>query len=249
MVKADIGFIFLHGFLGRAETRIAGQTFEYFRGLRAIAEEFNIELVVPQMPGRTGVTDRADVASQAISQMQASSIVLVGNSMGGLVARTLTHEFDPDHRVKRVITIATPHQGSPLADLALEGESGMPKFVVDLFKNAVHDLSVFNADAFNLVTPNRAGVDYYSWAFARNADEMPMLLKSRAQKIFEIEGPNDGLVSVKSARWGECAPIQRGDHLESIGWSPARSNSKTARPYDQIDLWRQVIKRGLNQSG
>ncbi len=123
----------------------------------------------------------------------------------------------------------------------------MPKFAIDLFKDAVHDLSVFNADAFNLATPNRADVDYYSWAFARNADEMPMLLKSRAQKIFEIEGPNDGLVSVKSARWGECALIQRGDHLESIGWSPARSNSKTARPYDQIDLWRQVIKRGLNQ--
>lgn len=245
MSKTEIGFIFLHGFLGRAETQIAGRTFEYFRGLRAIAQEFDVELAVPQMPGRTGVADRANVASQAITQMKASKIVLVGNSMGGLVARILAHEFDPDHRVKNVITIATPHRGSPLADLALEGEGGLPKFIVDLFKDAVHDLSVFNAGAFNLATPNRADVDYASWAFARNADEMPVLLKSRAQKIFEIEGPNDGLVSVKSATWGECAPIQRGDHLESIGWSPARSNAKTARPYDQVDLWRQVIRTGL----
>ena len=38
---------------------------------------------------------------------------------------------------------------------------------VDLFKDAVHDLSVFNADAFNMATPNRADVDYYSWAFAQ----------------------------------------------------------------------------------
>jgi len=197
------------------------------------------------MPGRTGVADRADVASQAIAQMQASKIVLVGNSMGGLVARTLAHEFDPDHRIKSVITIATPHRGSPLADLALEGKNGMPEFIVDLFKDAVYDLSVFNADAFNLAIPNRADVDYYSWAFARDVDEMSMLLKSKAQEIYNVEGLNDGLVSVTSATWGTCAPIQRGDYLESIGWSPARSNAKTARPYDQVDLWRQVIRTGL----
>lgn len=247
MSKSDTGFIFLHGFLGRAETQIAGHTFEYFRGLRGVAEKFDIEIAVPQMPGRTGVADRAEVASQAMSQMQTSNIVLVGNSMGGLVARALAHEFDSDHRVRSVLTIATPHHGSPLANLALEGEGGLPKFVVDLFKAAVHDLSVFNADAFNLATPNRADVDYHSWAFARNINEMPMLLKSRAQKIFEIEGPNDGLVSVKSATWGTCAPIQRGDHLESIGWSPALSNPKNARPYDQTALWRQVINTGLKQ--
>ncbi len=245
MSKSDTGFIFLHGFLGRAETQIAGRTFEYFRGLRAVAEKFDIAFAVPQMPGRTGVTDRAEVASQAIKQMQAPNIVLVGNSMGGLVARTLAHEFDPDHRVRSVLTIATPHRGSPLADQALEGESALPTFVVDLFKAAVHDLSVFNADVFNAATPDRTGVDYRSWAFTRDIDEMPMLLKSRAQKIFEIEGPNDGLVSVKSATWGTCAPVQRGDHLESIGWSPALSNPKVARPYDQTELWRQVISTGL----
>ena len=137
------------------------------------------------------------------------------------------------------------HRDSPLADLALEGKNGMPEFIVDLFKDTIHDLSVFNADAFNMATPNRADVDYYSWAFARDVNKMSMLLKFWVKEIFEIEGPNDGLVSVKSAAWGTCAPIQRGDHLESIGWSPVRSNSKTVRPYDQVDLWLQVIRTGL----
>jgi len=248
MADSKTGFIFLHGFLGRAETRIAGRTFEYFRGLRDVADTFDIELEVPQMPGRTGVADRADVAAQTMAKMKASRIVLVGNSMGGLVARTLAHELDPEHRVQSVITVATPHRGSPLADMALEGESGMPDFIVDLFKAAVHDLSVFNADAYNAATPNRPDINYLSWAFARDVDEMPMLLKSRAQKIFDIEGPNDGLVSVRSATWGNCAPFQRGDHLESIGWSPALSNAKTARPYDQTNLWRDVIQAGLKQT-
>ena len=247
MTNSKTGFIFLHGFLGRAETRIAGRTFEYFRGLRDVTETFDIELAVPQMPGRTGVADRANVAAQTMAAMQADRIVLVGNSMGGLVARTLAHELDPAHRVQRVITVATPHRGSSLADMALEGESGMPDFIVDLFKAAVHDLSVFNADAYNAATPNRADVDYHSWAFARDIDEMPMLLKSRAQKLLENEGPNDGLVSVQSATWGNCAPIQRGDHLESIGWSPALKNSKTARPYDQTRLWRDVILTGIER--
>ena len=230
MSNPEFSFIFFHGFLGRAETRIAGRTFEYFRGLWAIAEEFNIELAVPQMPGRTGVADRADIASQAIAQMQASKIVLVGNSMGGLVARTLAYEFDPAHRIKSVITIATPHRGSPLADSALKGKNGMPEFIVDLFKDAVHDLSIFNADAFNMATPNCADVDYYSWAFARDVNEMSMLLKSRAKEIFEIEGPNDG------RRGGATELFRQTNSMQAVAFRGRWSNFQTAKIYTDSAL-------------
>jgi hypothetical protein len=37
---------------------------------------------------------------------------------------------------------------------------------------------------------------------------------------------------------------QRADHFETIGWSPKLADKATARPYDQRQLWRDVIAAG-----
>ena len=57
-----------------------------------------------------------------LDETGASQLVLVGHSMGGLVARAYLQRFG-DARVKRLITLGTPHQGSRLAELGL-GENG-----------------------------------------------------------------------------------------------------------------------------
>jgi len=57
-----------------------------------------------------------------LKETGAGQLVLVGHSMGGLVARAYLQRFG-DARVKRLITLGTPHQGSRLADLGL-GENG-----------------------------------------------------------------------------------------------------------------------------
>ena len=48
----------------------------------------------------------------------APSVIVVAHSMGGLVARAYLRRFDPS-TVARLVTIATPHEGSMLAWLAL----------------------------------------------------------------------------------------------------------------------------------
>jgi len=245
MASKDVSFIFLHGFLGRAETRFAGRTFEYFRGLRAVVRETGIDAHVPQMPVSTGIEGRAKAVRTVMDEIKSSGIILVGVSMGGLVARALASRYDPDHRISTVATIATPHHGSPLADYALSGETRTPGFVVNKFRPALHDLTLAEASAFNAKTPDRADVRYLSWAFARPNTEMPPLFKKRQHRIFTLEGPNDGLVSVKSATWGEAKTPERADHLETIGWSPAFANKTTARPFDQQGLWRRVIAECL----
>ena len=45
----------------------------------------------------------------------ADRVILIGYSMGGLAARTYLVEHLRDHHVKRLITIGTPHDGSPYA--------------------------------------------------------------------------------------------------------------------------------------
>lgn len=242
MTDTDPGFIFLHGFLGRAETRVLGYTFEYFRGLNAVIAETGIAAVIPQMPGRAGIEPRAVRAAAAMDRLQASNIAVVGVSMGGLVARALATHHDPEKRIRTVVSIATPHRGSPLADRALSTDTRLPGWLVDQFAPAFHDLSAAGARAFNARAPDRDDVRYLSWGFSRERAEMPLMLKRRQQHIAEIEGPNDGMVSVASSRWSEAFTEGRADHFETIGWSPKRADPKTGRPFDQQQLWRDVIR-------
>lgn len=239
------GFIFLHGFMGRAETGVLGLRFEYFRGLRGVAKGFDIAVEVPQMPARTGIDDRARAIKPVFDNMDADAIVLVGNSMGGLVARALAARFDPERRVRVVASICTPHHGSPVADRTLSGESRFPGFVVRFLEEALNDLSVANAPDFNARTPDRPDVRYLSWASARPNGEMPRWFKKREAYIAGFEGENDGLVSVASSKWGTFIGTDRADHIETIGWSPAPADPDIGRPFDQQGFWRRVIERCL----
>jgi len=82
-----------------------------------------------------------------------------------------------------VITIATPHRGSPVADVAdgiLPGNSSAALDALanffgvaqsgssSSFPGAIHTLTTAGADAFNQATPNAPGVAYYSIAGRSN---------------------------------------------------------------------------------
>ena len=56
--------------------------------------------------------DAAVIRVEAITGMP---VVLVGHSMGGLAIRAWLSQFNADQRVRRVITIGSPHQGTWLA--------------------------------------------------------------------------------------------------------------------------------------
>lgn len=247
MADDDPGFIFLHGFLGRAETRVLGRTFEYFRGLNAVIAETGITAEVPQMPLRPGIDARAESVRGVLDRLPTRNVVAIGVSMGGLVARALATRYDPERRIKTVVTIATPHRGSPLADRALSPETRLPGLIVDQLRPAFTDLSADGAAAFNRRTPDRDDVRYLSWGFSRDGAEMPFILKRRHRQILAAEGVNDGMVSLASARWGEHFIEGRADHLETIGWSPKRADPASGRPFDQQQLWRDVIAAGCSE--
>jgi pimeloyl-ACP methyl ester carboxylesterase len=58
------------------------------------------------------------IIDAAVARLEAATgetVVLVGHSMGGLAIRAWLREFDADARVRRVITIGSPHRGTWLA--------------------------------------------------------------------------------------------------------------------------------------
>ncbi|THH28298.1 hypothetical protein EUX98_g5891 [Antrodiella citrinella] len=71
---------------------------------------------------------------------------------------------------------------------------------------------------FNEETPDVAGVKYFSWG-AVYEPGMIDTWKWSHSVVLEKEGPNDGLVSLKSAQWGTYLGTLEGvNHLDLVGW-------------------------------
>jgi len=63
-----------------------------------------------------GWTSELDACIQYVRAVTgADRVILIGYSMGGLAARSYLVDHLSDHHVKRLITIGTPHDGSPYA--------------------------------------------------------------------------------------------------------------------------------------
>ncbi|KAH8921409.1 alpha/beta-hydrolase, partial [Atractiella rhizophila] len=71
---------------------------------------------------------------------------------------------------------------------------------------------------FNVETPDMPGVKYYSYGAEFTAGwSSPFRIPWGI--VYEQEGPNDGLVSVESAKWGSYKGTLHGvNHLDLIGW-------------------------------
>jgi triacylglycerol lipase len=113
---------------------------------------------------------------------------LVGHSMGGMDARFMAANLDPDGLIKTVTTLSTPHWGTPVADIALDlvdhdyepeevgemleaiipdgaatDDQGMPSIQSFGLANQLYQLSTDGAAFFNTQAVDRDDVFYRSW--------------------------------------------------------------------------------------
>ncbi|KAH0498535.1 hypothetical protein TgHK011_005787 [Trichoderma gracile] len=156
---------------------------------------------------------------------------IIAHSMGGLDARYMISRLRPRGiRVASLVTIATPHRGSPFADYLVDSDAGSPLHLPRLYsviRRAGLGTSAFGQlttrymrDEFNPRVPDDERVRYFS--YGAMIDEPSLLGAFRVPYgvIWEKEGENDGLVSVRSSRWGEYKGTLVGvSHLDLINWS------------------------------
>jgi len=90
------------------------------RSLRRIGRD------VVRMPHSAGREDLRDCARQVHEQLETFAAEpdfeyadVVGHSMGGLVATHLLKKLDRGRRIRNVVTLGTPHRGTPLAALGV----------------------------------------------------------------------------------------------------------------------------------
>jgi triacylglycerol lipase len=243
--------VFVHGLCGFDSLRIGPWVVaQYFRGIpEALRAAGNRVLVASLSPTR-GIAERALQLKELLEQGSPHEPVhLIAHSMGGLDSRYLISRLEMAHRVLTLTTLGTPHRGTTFADWVL---SRLTRLLRPLFEfanvpyQAFFDLTVPRCAEFNRQTPDAPGVRYFSVA----GDCRPHLLtpgwQLPARILDRVEGPNDGVVSVASASWGEDCTHWDGDHLNLINWQhpwvpPHEQKDRTA---DYAALVRRLADEG-----
>ncbi len=161
---------------------------------------------------------------------------IIAHSRGGIESRYMIHMLGMKDKVASLTTIATPHRGSAMADLIMEKvHEGSPiADIIDFFAKAFGDKnpSSYNAGLeltrnsmrlFNEKVADAPEVYYQSYAAAIDESYPNLIWYSIYSRMKKIEGENDGLVSIESAKWGNyrglmtCNGYHMVSHLDAAG--------------------------------
>jgi len=259
--------VLAHGLLGFDELRLAGKLLpgvHYWRGITEAMRANGIEVITASVPASASIEERALKLSQDIAtKANGKSVNIIAHSMGGLDARYMISRLQPENvEVLSLTTVASPHRGSAFADFMLEeiGPTYLPK-VYKFINNFGVSTGAFSQlsrkymlEEFNPATPDDEGVRYFSYG-AMFEPGFWSAFKQTHGIVERIEGANDGLVSVESAKWGTYKGTLVGvSHLDVINWTNrlkwiASRLAGTERKFNAIafylDIADMLAKEGL----
>lgn len=234
---AHLKLALLHGYLGFAHLGPVS----YFRGVEQALRRVNIVSLVPEVPPAGTLAERAEELARQLFQSDAPAFALLAHSMGGLDARYLITHLDPDRRIKSLLTVATPHRGTPLASWFLESRELLPLLIRRFGMPGLRELTPQAREAAPI--PDRVDVFYASYAGQRSLGELPVWLRHYGRIILDA---NDGLVPIDSAKWGVFRGIMRTDHFEFVGWNTGLPDARTSRPFGHLDFWTRAAIEAIH---
>jgi triacylglycerol lipase len=206
--------VLAHGVLGFGEISIAGRRHRYFRNIAEQLASFGTEFHHPRVPPAAGVAVRAGTLVSLVRELPGQRVNVIAHSMGGLDARYAISRLGLADRVASLVTIGSPHHGTPLAELPLSRATARLLRIA-----ALRDLGPRALQRFNREVPDVAGIAYCSVVAASDlAHTNPLLWPTHAY-LSNRSGSNDGIVPAASQRWGRVLREIRADHWAQVGWS------------------------------
>ena len=231
-----------HGFLG---FDAALGIIPYFWQIPEAVRQDGHTVFATEVSSFNSIAVRGEQLIDQIEEIRAitgkSKVNLLGHSMGGLDARYAAHVLGST-KIASVTTMGTPHRGAPSADLAslvLQGDfTGITPALLNalaaVFGGFVTNNNLFlpqdaTAALINLSTPflnqwnqqftNAPGVYYQSYTgnsvLAISLDPLDALM-AVTSVLFLFE-PNDGLVGVNSAKWGNIRNMSlNANHMDEV---------------------------------
>ena len=221
----------------------------YFFGVRDHLEPLGYPMSIAVLdPYNSSEVRGGQLAAQvdaALAEWRARKVILIGHSQGGIDSRYVVSSLGYGDRVDALLTIASPHRGTFITDLALGLAPGPVEVALSGLLNL---LGAVTADAksdalasfyslseahmqgeFNPQNPDDPAVAYISYTGRTCAtidfldpkngcDDLVDPLLLWAYDLLKLaRGPNDGLVTVESAQWGDYRGEMIADHIDEVG--------------------------------
>src|SRR5439155_18876213 len=92
---------------------------------------------------------------------------------------------------------------------------------------------------FNASTPDMSGVRYFSYLGSVPSSRVSPLLRRAWSLLSAAEGSNDGMVSLESARWGECLGVVQADHFAE---TPDRVFVRPGEDFDPLGFHVRLLE-------
>jgi len=229
--------VFCHGMLAMTTLRMQRpENNNYFASLKGFLRDRGVRACFPQVEATGGVPFRAQQLREQILRFTDEPVNLIAHSMGGLDCRHLITQLGMGDRVRSLTTICAPHRGSPVADwfCANFGQRIPLLLALQALGMNVDGVSACRVDdcrRFNACTPDMPGVRYFSYGAAVAHSRITPFLRRAWDILTPLEGPNDGLVSVQSAHWGEYLGTLSVDHFAQ---TPDRLFIKDGETFDSL---------------
>lgn len=195
----------------------------------------------------TIVYNAEDIKTRILTVLEETGckkVNIIAHSKGGLDARYAISKLQMAPYVASLTTMNTPHRGCRFVDYACRLPDSLYRLVASCFdrtfrkfgdKNpdfytATHQFSTKASELFNKEVIDAKGVYYQSYTSKMKHPWSHLLLSIPYCLIKPLEGDNDGLVSVTSAKWGEFKGVFSNSHTRGISHG------------DIIDLKREDYK-------
>ena len=237
--------VFCHGMLAFTTLKMQlPEELNCFGPLRDFLRQRGVQALFPQVPATSGVAERAARLREQILRWTDEPVNLIAHSMGGLDCRYLITHLDMADRVRSLTTVSTPHRGTYLADWFLANfRQRVPLLLameafginVDGFRDCRPEV----CRVFNARTPDQPGVRYFSYGGEVSQARVTPFLRRAWNLLTAIEGPNDGMVSLTSSRWGEYLGTVHADHFAQ---TPDAVFLRANEDFDALGFYSRLVE-------
>lgn len=212
-IREALPIVLVHGFAGFDELGVGQFRHAYFRGVRDRLAGAGIDVRTVKLSPVASLRERAAELASQVHAMKGGKLHLVAHSMGGLDARLGLSSLGLADRVATLVTLGTPHRGTPLASLVphLGKLRSILRGLEDLSPESIRRMEERLADA--------DGVRYASVLLAPTRKAVSAPLLPTYLWLERLHGsPSDGLVPTASQRRGTVMATIDADHWGAIGW-------------------------------
>ncbi len=217
--------ILAHGILGFGRLPFGVES-KYFNGIAQLYRDQSHEVLVPTVELLGSLELRSKQLCTTIDTQwpHKKDLIVIAHSMGGLdIRRVVSLNPAIAARVKTIVTIATPHLGSPVADAVLNSGNPLrphiPNWLLSLLgehAGAIEDLQTRT----DLQDPDVANIRYLEIG-CDSSDQPASPLFGLTQAIGNLgSAGNDGVVPLASAKVPNRPLFEtwHTDHCGAIGW-------------------------------